>query len=263
MLNVLKSALLGTLEGLTEFIPVSSTGHLILGSHLLKLDSGLSDLFTVFIQTGAMLAVVTLYRRTFAEICFPRFRDGRLVVSPLLPRLLLTTLPGLLVGAIAYHTIIGRLFQPLTVAAGLIIGGIWILLQEKLSGQRVRRELDQLSLRDALVIGFFQCLGMWPGISRAAATIMGAMLCGLSRRAAAQYSFLAAVPIIVAASAYDLAQQPVVGSTEAGLLAVGFLTAYLTALLTLRLFLRWISRHTYVPFAFYRFVVGGLAFFIR
>ncbi|HIE10327.1 MAG TPA: undecaprenyl-diphosphate phosphatase [Kiritimatiellae bacterium] len=263
MLNLLKSALLGTLEGLTEFVPVSSTGHLILGSRLLGLDAGFSEIFTIFIQSGAMLAVVTLYRRTFAEICFPRFRDRRRAVSPLLPRLVLTTLPGLVVGPLAHHAIIGRLFQPRAVAAGLIAGGIWIILQEKLSGRRARREMDQLSLRDALVIGLFQCLAMWPGISRAAASIMGAMLCGLSRRAAAQYSFLAAVPIIAAASAYDLLQQPTVGPGETLWLAAGFLSAYLTALLTLRLFLRWISRHTYLPFAVYRFAVGGLALLIR
>jgi len=254
-----KSLILGLVEGLTEFVPVSSTGHLILSQKVLRFSSDMNSVFTVVIQAGAMLAVVTLCRKTFASILLPRKAPDGYRFSPLLPRLALTTAPALIVGPVAFRIITQRLFSPRSVAFGLIAGAAWMLIQEKLSRSARRVDLEQITLSQALAIGLFQCLGMWPGISRSAATILGGMLCGLSRQSAARYSFLAAVPVILAASAYDLLQEyQSVSLAGLGHLTIGFVTAYLAALLALRGFLRWISHHTYIPFAYYRVLVGLL-----
>ncbi len=211
------AVVLGVVEGLTEFIPVSSTGHLILTGHLLDFKGERAATFEIFIQLGAILAVVLLYRERLAGLLpgqgwFGR-SSGGLQFHGLRGCLLLvlTTLPALVLGKAAYPLIKEKLFQPTSVAVALAVGAGAILAVEQWRPRSRSRDLDQLVWTQALWIGVFQCLSLWPGFSRAGATILGGLLCGLDRKTAAEYSFLAAVPVMAAATA--VMQEPMIMST--------------------------------------------------
>jgi undecaprenyl-diphosphatase len=258
MLEAFQAVLLGLVEGVTEFLPVSSTGHLIVVGHLLGFEGPKAASFDIFIQLGAILAVVVLYKERFASLWKPKsaggFRGSRGVFL-----LALTTLPALLLGGVTHGLVKTYLFNPTTVALGLAVGGVAILFMER--RQRVPRTigLDALEWREALTVGFFQCLALWPGISRSAATILGGMAVGVERKTAAEYSFLAAVPVMVAATGLDLVKSlRILQSTDFPAFVIGFVTAFLAAWIAVKGLIQLLSRHTLEPFGWYRLAVALL-----
>ena len=253
---------LGVVEGLTEFIPVSSTGHLILAGHLMGFKDGMAATFEVFIQLGAILAVVVIYHAKFAELL--SFRKGKGFAGWRgLCFLLVTTIPALIVGRLAHALIKTHLFNPFTVAIGLGVGAIWLLFTERFLSRGIRRGLEAMTWRDALGVGLFQCLALWPGMSRSASTILGGMTIGLDRKTATEYSFFAAVPLMIAACLYDLSINAVsLDRSQMLFFALGFVVSFLSALLAIRFFIRFLSRHTLVPFGWYRLILAGLVFWV-
>ncbi len=257
--------LMGLVEGLTEFLPVSSTGHLILAGHLMGFTGPKAQTFEIAIQLGAILSVVVLYRERFTGLL--RSNPAR-TFSGLRGQLLLflTSLPALVVGFLAHHAIRKHLFGPHTVALAFALGAVAMIAVEAHAARqsRVRKVagLDSLSPGLALGIGCFQCLSLWPGFSRSGATIMGGMLLNVDRRTAAEYSFLAAVPVMCAAVGYDLllnwhSLEP----GDLGFLAAGFVVSFFAAIAAVKIFIGLVSRMTLVPFALYRLALAPLVWF--
>jgi undecaprenyl-diphosphatase len=251
------AAFLGVVEGVTEFLPVSSTGHLILVEDMLGFQGPPGKLFEIVIQLGAILSVCWLFRDKLIEVVRTMFRDTesqRFTVN-----IILAFLPAAVVGAFAYHFIKDVLFNPWVVAVALIVGGIAILIIERLPQVQYPRfdSIDAIPARRAFGIGIFQCLSMIPGTSRSAATIMGALLVGVTRRTAAEFSFILAIPTMFAASVYDIYKNRATLSADgAELIAVGFVVAFLVALAAVKWMISFISRHGFAPFAYYRIVIG-------
>jgi undecaprenyl-diphosphatase len=266
------AVVMGLVEGLTEYIPVSSTGHLILAGNLLgfaghlgegEVGEKIASTFEVFIQLGAIAAVVVAYPRKFVGLL--NFSDNR-GFSGLrgIGLLLLTTVPAGLFGLATHDFIKEHLFRPWTVALGLAVGGIWIILLERFP-PRVRTDgVDAVSWKEALAVGLFQCLAMLPpGMSRSASTILGGMMVGLSRKTAAEYSFFAAVPILLAAGLYDLYKNlHILQPAHIPVFAIGFLVSFLSAWVTVKLLLRFLSSHTLVPFGWYRLALAVVVFWV-
>ena len=261
MNNIHNAVLLGLVEGLTEFIPVSSTGHLILCGQLLDFSGSLAQSFDIIIQLGAILAVVFLYRQTFFDLLRPappkKFGGKRGLLF-----LFLTSLPASVLGLTCHSYIKAHLFTPTSVAWALAVGAVTILLVERLPLARRYMSLDEMSPMLAFGIGCFQCLALWPGFSRSGATIMGAMLLGASRDLAAKYFFLAAVPIMFAATGYDIYKNFHLLSTQHILvIATGFLVSFLSALFAVKIFVRLLQKTTLAPFAWYRLVLVPFIFY--
>jgi undecaprenyl-diphosphatase len=256
MHDILVAIVLGIVEGLTEFLPISSTGHLILAGHVLGFAGEKASTFEVFIQLGAILAVVWLYWRRFAALF--DFRNGSgLSGSRGLIALAVTTLPALVIGFAAHKAIKEHLFNNFTVALGLGLGGIALILIERWLKDRQGVRLEALNLRQALIIGFCQVLAMWPGVSRSGATIVGGMAQGLDRRAAVEYSFLAAVPVMIAATGYDLMKSlHTLHAADAPMFAVGFVTSFLMAIGAIKLFVRYVQTTDLKPFGWYRIALA-------
>jgi len=259
------AVLLGVVEGLTEFIPVSSTGHLILVGHLLGFVGEKAASFEVAIQLGAILSVVVLYRRRFLELIpiqsVPH-ADSTLKGWSGLWRITLATLPALMVGFVARHAIKEHLFTPLAVTWALAVGGVAILLAEKIVSHRRPRPLETLTTAQAFGVGLFQVLALWPGTSRAAATIIGGMLVGLERKGAAEFSFLIAVPIMFAATGYELLKmRSLFAAQDLVQFGVGFGVSFLVALIAIKAFVSFLSRWSLAPFAGYRIAVAAVFYF--
>lgn len=253
----LTALILSLVEGLTEFIPVSSTGHLILVGELLGFTGDLASTFTIFIQFGAILAVVVLYWDRFTGLLRLPETSG-FHGSRGIGLLALTSLPGLIGGFLAYATIRDRLFQPWTVAVGLAVGGVALLVIDSLRPEPRIDDLDAVTWRVALIVGLSQVFALWPGVSRSAATIVGGMLAGVSRKTAAEYSFFAAVPIITAAALYDLLQSlSFLTAADIPLLAFGLVASFVAAWFAVRFFIRLVQRYTLRPFGAYRLVVAA------
>jgi undecaprenyl-diphosphatase len=252
MPDVIIGALLGLVEGLTEFVPVSSTGHLIIAGSLLGFEGERAATFEVFIQLGAILAVAWVYRNRLRALADPRPAQG-FAGRRGLGLLLLTTLPALVLGALTHQFIRSTLFDPRTVAVGLGLGGVAILLAERFRPEPTRTGLDALGWQVALVVGLFQCFALWPGVSRSAATMVGGLLVGVERKTAAEYSFLAAIPVISAASLFELATSlDRLTTADIPLFVAGFGVAFGSAWLAVTFFLRLISHMTLRPFGWYR-----------
>jgi undecaprenyl-diphosphatase len=263
MWMLLIAAVLGLVEGVTEFIPVSSTGHLIVAGHLLGFTGGKAETFEIFIQMGAILAIVVLEWRRFLGLAWPVAGPRGFSGIRGLALLGLTTTPALVAGLLLHRVIKERFFGPATVGIALLVGGAGILLVERLRPASRTERLDDIDWRQALQIGLFQCLALWPGISRSAATISGGLLCGLERRTAAAYSFFAAVPVMTAAAGYDLIKsRHLLDRADILPFAVGFIVAFLAAWATVRLFVSLLGRSTLRPFAWYRIVVAPLIYFL-
>jgi undecaprenyl-diphosphatase len=255
IVTLLQAAMLGLVEGLTEFLPVSSTGHLILLVDLLGFQGPPGKLFEIVIQLGAILAVCWIYRAKLATVALGLGHDegARRFVA----NILLAFLPAMIIGVLAYKVIKEVLFSPWVVSVSLILGGIAILVIEwRLAASRYHRT-EEIPYSRALAIGLFQCIAMIPGVSRSGATIMGALLVGVDRRTAAEFSFFLAIPTMLAATVYDLYKNWATLSADGALvIAVGFVSAFITAFLVVRAALDFIGRHGFAPFAYYRIVLG-------
>ena len=253
----LKATVMGIVEGMTEFLPVSSTGHLILAGSLLGLTDDKSKVFDIAIQTGAILAVIIVYwsRLSTALRDFGSSARARRFVL----NVLIGFLPAAVIGFLVYKSIKAYLFNGPVVAAAFIVGGLIILWVERRADPAPARihEVDAMTWVDALKVGFVQCLGMIPGTSRSGSTIIGGMLLGLSRKAATDFSFFLAIPTLIAAGAYSLwKERALLGAGDLPLFAVGFLVSFFSAWLCVRWLLRYISSHDFKPFAWYRIVFG-------
>ncbi len=259
MSETLKAFLLGVLEGLTEFIPVSSTGHLIVFGEALEFNSSIAASFEIFIQLGAILAVVVLYWQRFLLLIPGKGHESGLQGYQGLVKIGLCCLPAFVTGALFHSAIKQYLFSSFTVALALIVGGLVLIVIERGESRARVHGLDSISYRQAFLVGIAQCLALWPGISRSAATIVGGLLLGLDRKTAAEFSFLVAVPVMCAAVAFDLLK------SHAGLpfsswpiFALGFVVAFVTALVAIRFFMRILQNYTLAMFGYYRIVVGLL-----
>ncbi|NGM47007.1 undecaprenyl-diphosphate phosphatase [Rhodobacter sp. SGA-6-6] len=256
--NTLTAALLGLLEGLTEFIPVSSTGHLLLAGHFLGFESE-GKTFEVVIQLGAILALTSVYAAMLGRL-FLRARHEEAARKSIVS-VLLAFLPAVFIGLLAHDFIKTVLFEtPMLVAVMLILGGFVLLAVDRIAPEP--RHFDALALPfgKSLAIGFCQCLAMVPGVSRSGATIVGALLMGVEKRAAAEFSFLLSLPTMGAAVAYDLFKnRDVLDFAAVWDIAIGFGVAFLTAVLVVRWVLNYVGRHGYAVFGWWRIIVGFAA----
>ena len=252
--------LLGIVEGLTEFIPVSSTGHLIVVGRLLGFEGEVAATFEIVIQLGAILAVVVHQRHRFLALLRPAGVEGFAGLRGV-RLLVITTIPALIAGALLHGLIKEHLFGPVTVSMALLVGGVGILVAERLRPPTRIHDVDGLTPRVALMIGLFQCLSLWPGVSRSAATISGGLLGGVDRRAAATYSFLAAVPVMMAATLYDLLRSWTLLTTDDIVpFLVGFVVSFIFAWAAVRFFLALLGRFTLRPFAWYRIAIAPIMY---
>lgn len=256
----IKAIIMGIVEGLTEFLPVSSTGHLILAGSLLGFDDARAKVFDIAIQTGAIVAVLWIYRRRFIHVL-----QGK--AWPFVIRLAIAFTPAAVLGLIFGGWIKMHLFSPQPVAVVLIIGGFVILWAER--RQRLRPELvrvhdvDDMTNLDAIKLGFAQSFALIPGTSRSGATIIGGMLFGLSRKAATEFSFFLAVPTLIAAGAYDLVKnRSLLTIEDLPLFGYGLVAAFLSALVVVRWLIRWVSQHNFNGFAYYRIAAGLLVLLV-
>ncbi|BAU48693.1 UDP pyrophosphate phosphatase [Sulfurifustis variabilis] len=253
---VVQAVILGIVEGLTEFLPVSSTGHLIIVGDAMGFTGERAKTFEIFIQLGSIFGVMWHYRTRLADLALRIHRppERRFVLN-----LLLAFLPAALVGLLLHGAIKEHLFNPFTVAGALVAGGVVILLIERLPRRERVATLDAIRPIDALKIGMAQTLALFPGVSRSGATIMGGLVAGLSRKAATEFSFFLAMPTMFAATLYALYKD--LGHLTGDhllLFAAGFVTAFFSALVVVRAFLAYVARHTFVPFAYYRIGFGLL-----
>lgn len=250
------SIILGIIEGLTEFIPVSSTGHLILTSHVLDTAIHNIDSFNIAIQLGAILAVLTLYFDFFKPLFNPKHwfsKEGKLI--------LIAIIPALLSGFFFYSFIKTHLFNTKTVTIGLILGGIIMILTEKLKSKK-RTETTQIadiSYRQALIIGVCQIFSLWPGTSRSGSTIVGGLLANLNHSTAASFSFIIAVPVMACAVGYDLLKSAnTLSLLDIQHIIVGFIVSFIVGIIAIRSFMKILSKWTLVPFALYRILLGTI-----
>ena len=251
--------LLGIVEGLTEFLPVSSTGHMILAGALLGFHGEAAGTFEIVIQLGAILAIVVLYWRRFWQVAkgMLGLDAGALIF---LRNLVLAFLPSAVVGLVVYKMVKAMLESPTIVAVALLVGGVAILAIERLVKEPRTLSIEAMTWQTALGIGAVQCLSMIPGVSRSGATIMGALGLGVERRTAAEFSFFLAIPTMLAASGYDLYKShAAIGEGGWTAIGIGFVVAFLVALLVVRWFVNLVVRHGFTPFAWYRIVVGVVA----
>ncbi|MBS3979324.1 MAG: undecaprenyl-diphosphate phosphatase [Rhodobacteraceae bacterium] len=256
--NTLTAAFLGLLEGLTEFLPVSSTGHLLLAGHFLDFQSP-GRTFEVVIQLGAILALFSVYATLILRLLLRARHEAAARRS--LVSLLLAFLPAVFVGFLAHGFVKSVLFEtPMLIAVVLILGGFVLLVIDRIAPVPVHTDALALPLRKSLAIGFCQTLALVPGVSRSGATIVGALLMGVEKRAAAEFSFLLSLPTMGAAVVYDLYQnRDILDFAAIWDIAVGFGVAFLTALLVVRWVLNFISKHGYALFGWWRIIVGSVA----
>mgnify|MGYP003575319498 CR=1 FL=1 len=252
---LLKAAILGIVEGLTEFLPISSTGHLILAGELLGFNDEKGKAFLIMIQTGAMLAVMWHYRVKFFQLAVGLFhrRDEQVFIL----RLFIAFLPAAIVGLLFGDFIKAHLFGAVPVAIALILGAIVILVVERTYKDWHIEHLDQVGWRYALLIGLAQCFALLPGVSRAGPPNMGGILCALSRKAATEFSFFLPVPTLIAAGGYDLIKhRGDFSSDDAAVLAVGMIVSFASALVCMRWLLHYVGGHNLKAFAWYRIILG-------
>jgi len=254
-LLLLKAALLGVVEGLTEFLPVSSTGHLILAGQLVGFTGDKAKLFEIVIQGAAILAVVWEYRARFLGVLSGLGRQR--LANRFALNLTIAFIPLAVLGLLFNKAIKAHLFNAYTVAFAFIIGGVIILLVERNPRRPRVMEVDDMRPLDALKLGIAQCFGLFPGMSRSGSTIIGGMLFGLSRKTATEFSFFLAVPTLVAATLYSLyKERHLLVAADWGLWLVGAATAFISAFVCVRWLIRYISGHDFKPFAWYRIAFG-------
>lgn len=259
MHDLLTVILLGILEGLTEFLPVSSTGHLILAADLLGFTGEGSAAFKIAIQLGAILAVLVAYRQRFWNVGMGLLRADPDAVM-FTRNILIGFLPAMLIGAVAYDSIRALLQSPATVAVALILGGIVILVIERMIKVVKVESVEAMPLKTAVIIGVVQCIAMIPGVSRSGATIMGALLMGVERKTAAEFSFFLAVPTMIGATAYSLFKdRDVLSFDDMQAIGIGLAVAFVVALAVVKAFVAVVGRFGFAPFAWYRILIGTAA----
>jgi undecaprenyl-diphosphatase len=266
---LIKAAILGIVEGLTEFLPISSTGHLILASSLLEFRGENVATFEIAIQTGAMFAVMWEYRARLLDTVAGILRDA--TAQRFAVNVVVAFVPAVVLGLAFGSMIKARLFHPVPVAAAFIVGGLIILWVERrhhrrfgerdLQGERLARvpTVDDMTVLDALKVGLVQCVALIPGMSRSGSTIIGGMLFGLSRRAATEFSFYLAIPTLIGAGVYSLwKQRDALSVADLPAFATGTVFAFVSALLCIRWLIRYVATHDFTVFAWYRIVFGGV-----
>ena len=253
-----QAMVMGIVEGLTEFLPISSTGHLILAASLLNFGGEKAKVFEIAIQTGAILAVIMVYSQRLRDTASGLASDPK--ARRFVLNVLVGFLPAVLLGLLFGKVIKAHLFTPVVVASTFILGGLVILWAERRQATATRvTTVDDMSGLDALKVGLVQCLAMVPGTSRSGATIIGGMLLGLSRKAATDFSFFLAIPTLIGAGAYSLLKaRDLLSVADVPLFGVGLLFSFLSAWLCVRWLLRYIATHDFVPFAWYRIAFGLL-----
>ena len=256
---LIKAAVMGIVEGLTEFLPISSTGHLILAGALLGFDDAKAKVFDIAIQTGAIFAVILVYWQKIRDtlVALPTEKQAQQFAL----NVFVAFVPAVLLGLLFGKAIKAHLFTPVVVASTFIIGGFIILWaegrQQKNPAVARIQEVEAMTLMDALKVGLVQCLAMVPGTSRSGATIIGGMLLGLSRKAATDFSFYLAIPTLIGAGVYSLYKdRALLSMADLPMFAVGLLFSFISAWLCIRWLLRYIATHSFVPFAWYRIVFG-------
>ena len=255
ILLLLKALVLGVVEGLTEFLPISSTGHLILAADLLDFNDQKGKVFEIVIQTGAVLAIVWEYRARFIAVAQGLATDAR--SRGFVINLIVAFLPAALLGIAFGSAIKSVLFKPVPVAIAFIVGGLIILWAERRRHVARVKSVDAMSWRDAFKVGIAQTFALIPGMSRSGATIIGGLLFGLSRRTATEFSFFLAIPTLIAAGAYDAWKNRALFDVhDLGVFAVGIVAAFVSAFLCVRWLLRFIATHDFTVFAWYRILFG-------
>ena len=250
-----KAIVLGIVEGVTEFLPVSSTGHLILAGYFIDFPEELGKTFEVVIQLGAILAVVVLYwqRLSGAVLALPSSAKARRFALSVI----IAFLPAALLGALLHDFIKRVLFSPWIVVTSFILGGIAILIIERLTPTFRHHEADRLPIGTSLGVGLAQCIAMIPGVSRSGATILGAVLMGVDRRAAAEFSFFLAIPTMLGATVLDLYKgRASLALHDYEVIAVGFVAAFISAIIVVRAFVAFLQSHTFAVFGWYRILIG-------
>ncbi len=256
LIILLKALILGIVEGVTEFLPISSTGHLIIVGDLLNFNDEVGKVFEIVIQLGAILAVCWEFRARLLKVAGGVI-DGDATAWRFVVNLLIAFLPAAIVGLLFIKAIKAHLFQPFTVAIAFIVGGLVILWVERRPRQVRVADIDDMRWGDALKVGLAQTFSLIPGTSRSGATIMGGMIFGLSRQAATEFSFYLAIPTMFAATFYDVFKHwQLLHAHDLGTFAVGFVAAFVSAFFAVRELLRYIAHHSFTAFAWYRIVFG-------
>lgn len=260
------AVIIGIVEGLTEFLPVSSTGHMILVGSMLNFEGEIASVFEVFIQLGAILSVLFIYRDKFISMLKPRRLNlyGRGLT---IQHVLAGIVPVMGIGFLLHKPIKTYLFSPYTVIIGLVAGAILMLVAEKFANRPTTRDVDHLSIKQAFFVGLFQILALWPGFSRSGSTIAGGLFFGLSRKAAADFSFIIAAPLMAVACLYDLLKVwNKLSVADLNMFAIGFGVSFVVAYISVVWFLRFLNNSSLAAFALYRFVLAAFSyyyFFVR
>ena len=259
----LATIIMGLVEGITEFLPISSTGHLVITGDYLGFDKLIGGeeagkAFEIIIQLGAILAVVAAYPNRFVRLLHWKHNQGFSGLRGL-GLLAVTSIPAAILGYLTHKAIHEGLLRPIPVAIALAVGAVGILVVEWYRPRVKTEGIDALTWREALWVGLFQCFALWPGMSRSASTIVGGMLSGVQRKTATEYSFFAAVPIMIVATLFEVYKNlHLFNASLAGIFALGFVVAFFSAWAAVKFFLHFISHHTLVPFGWYRLLLAGL-----
>lgn len=257
MFDVIKAIILGIVEGLTEFLPISSTGHLIILNRWFYFDEDFTRIFDVVIQLGAILSVLVFFWKKLIPFGKSKTSEEKNAVLNLWSKVCVATVPAFAIGALLHSVIEEYLFNSFVVAIMLVVGGFFLIFCREHQGESKIATTADINYRLAVLIGCIQCLGMIPGTSRSAATIIGAVLLGCSRLAAAEFSFFLAIPTMVGASAFSLLKAGfVLSGSQMLTLLVGFLISFIVAFLVIALFMNYISKHDFKIFGYYRIVLG-------
>lgn len=264
MTDVIKAIILGIIEGLTEFLPVSSTGHLILAGDLLNFEGDAAITFKIVIQLGAVMAVLILYWKRYIQIgsnlIKMDFSQGK---GLNVIHMILAMLPALIVYLLLKDTIKSQLFGPTPVLIGLVIGGLLMISAARSRRTEIADTMDEINYRQAFGIGLFQCLALWPGVSRSGSTISGGLLLGTSQKAAADFTFIISVPVMFGATMLDLYDsRDLLSSNDMYLMFIGFMTSFVVAMIAIVTFIKLIKRLRLEWFALYRFVLAALFYVI-
>lgn len=257
--------ILGIVEGVTEYLPVSSTGHMILVGDWLGFDGPRASVFEVFIQLGAILSILLIYKEKFIRMCyqyrcwhlFKRENWFRNDTGLTLAHVAAGIVPVMIIGFFAHHAIKTYLFSPGTVIIGLIVGGLFMLAAERVGLRTVCNDVEKMTIMQAFLVGAFQVFALWPGFSRSGSTISGGLFLGLSRKTVADFSFIIAVPVMIIACFYDLIKSwKFLNGSDLWMIFVGFVTAFIVAYISVLWFLKFLNKSSLASFAYYRFVVA-------